>query len=105
MNKIFTFLTVFLTVSLGYAQACLDPIADPEQYFCTGTSITLDDLDVDPVSGTLAWFEDEALTNALASTTPVAGGETYYVINDCGSDTSNAIPITVYEQSVEFVVS
>src|SRR5690554_5554120 len=106
MNKIFTFLTVFLTVSLGYAQACLDPIADAEQYFCTVASITLDDLDIDPVTGTLSWYEDEALTNPLVGTTPVVDGETYYVINDCGVDgVSNAVPITVYGQTVEFVVS
>ena len=105
MNKIYTFLIVAFSVTLGYAQ-CDDPVADAEQYFCTGSNITLDDLEVDPVSGTLAWFEDETLSNSLPNTTPVVDGETYYVINDCGAGvTSNAVPITAYEQSVEFVVS
>lgn len=105
MNKIYTLLIVVFSVTLGLAQ-CLDPVAETEQYFCTGSSITLDDLEVDPVSGTLTWFEDSALTNTLPGTTPVVDGETYYVINDCGANgVSNAVPITVYEQSVEFVVS
>src|SRR5690625_4232969 len=104
MNKIYTFLIVIFSVTLGYAQ-CLDPVADAEQYFCTGFNITLDDLDV-TVSGTSVWYEDAALSNGLPGTTPVVGGETYYVINDCGAGvTSGAVPITVYEQSVEFVVS
>lgn len=104
MNKILTFLITAFTLSLGYAQ-CLEPVAEQKQYFCTGASITLDDLEVDPVSGNLSWYDDETLNNSLPGTTPVVDGETYYVLNDCGATSSNAVQITVYEQSVEFVVS
>lgn len=103
MNRIITLLTLFFIVAIGYAQ-CPDPIADAVQYVCPSSNSELDDLSV-TVSGTAVWYDDDGKSNALPATTPIIDGKTYYVANNDGTCESNVIPIRVYIQSVEFVVS
>src|SRR5690554_7579088 len=72
-------LILFLPFALS-AQQCPDPVADGVQYFCTGSSPTLNDLAV-TAAGTLTWYDDDIMTNTLPGTTPIVNGTTYYVSN------------------------
>ncbi len=88
------------------AQQCPDPIADSEQYFCTGSSHVLNDLTVTAI-GTLTWYDDAMGTNVLPGTTPIVNGTTYYVsqtdVPNCTE--SNLVPVTAYLQSLHFDVN
>src|SRR5690625_5032025 len=103
MNRLITLLTLLFIVGMGYAQ-CPDPTADAVQYVCPGSNSQLDDLNV-ALGGTAVWYDDANKTNVLPGTTTITDGETYYVANDEAGCESDAVPVTVYEQSVEFVVS
>src|SRR5690554_4752185 len=97
-------LILFLPFALS-AQQCPDPVADGVQYFCTGSSQTLNDLTVTP-AGTLTWYDDDIKTNTLPGTTPIVNGTTYYVSNTEGGCTeSDLVPITARLQSLHFNVS
>src|SRR5690554_541903 len=106
MKKITLILSLILSLPFALsAQQCPDPVADGVQYFCTGSSQTLNDLTV-TAAGTLTWYDDDIMTNTLPGTTPIVNGTTYYVSNtEIGCAESDLVPITAYLQSTHFDVS
>ncbi|WP_372776826.1 Ig-like domain-containing protein, partial [Mangrovibacterium sp.] len=73
------------------------PDAVASQTFCEGA--TLADINVSPVGpGTVSWFTGSSGGSALAETTPLADGTTYYAETNhysCSSDSRTAVLITL----------
>ncbi|HZH69797.1 MAG TPA: hypothetical protein VFD80_05050, partial [Flavobacteriaceae bacterium] len=61
MNRNILIALTFLSGIFAFGQVCPDPVAEDVQYFCSGASITLTDLDV-MAAGTLTWYDDETGT-------------------------------------------